>query len=372
MSMNLKNRARRARCTATGVRPIGRLLAVVVALAGLLVWSTPGFAARPPGKGRGKSTAKRPADAKKYDGGLRAIGVQSSKRQKKTLSDEELNAIGPRPVLQADEPIHEFGEVWVGPVLKHTFKITNAGDMLLKITKVKPSCGCTIAGTYPRTLKPGESGEFPFSVASTKLRGKFSKSITVSSNDPATPSLRLQLRGVVKRYIEMSPRAIQLGKLYGKESKERVVKLTNNTEKPLKLTVQTRPNGNYDITLTETSPGQEFELHVTAKIPFSDTGVFRKKIILGTNLEEQETISIDMRGTVPPRIDVKPSAITMRQSKVGQSQGKPTTRVVRMTNYGITPVKVLEATVDDPAVTVTLKEQKVGEAYNIKVRFPAG
>ncbi|MEK7732117.1 MAG: TlpA disulfide reductase family protein, partial [Planctomycetota bacterium] len=46
--------------------------------------------------------------------------------------------------------------------------------------------------------------------------------------------------------------------------------------------------------------------------------------------------------------------------------------MIKFTNYGKTPTKVLEATVDDPTVTVTVTERKAGEAYTIQVQMPPG
>ena len=73
---------------------------------------------------------------------------------------------GSAPKIKVDQPIHDFGTTWIGPVLKKTFVIKNEGDTPLHITKVNPACGCTVAGNYPTEIKPGESGEFPFSLNS--------------------------------------------------------------------------------------------------------------------------------------------------------------------------------------------------------------
>ena len=129
--------------------------------------------------------------------------------------------------------VHEFGETWIGPKLQHTFKITNKGSKPLQILKVRPSCGCTIAGNYPRTLEPGETGEFPFSINSNKLRGKYEKSITVTSNDPVNSSIKLKLRGHCKRYVSILPAAANFGRVYGSEKQQRALKVTNNTDNPL-------------------------------------------------------------------------------------------------------------------------------------------
>ncbi len=277
----------------------------------------------------------------------------------------------PRPIIDAGDGIHDFGTVWVGPVLKHTFSIKNTGTDVLKITKVKPSCGCTLAGTHPKEIKPGDTGQFPFSVSSTKLRGRFEKAVTITSNDPSTPSLRLRLRGEVKRYIDVAPASVQFGKLYGADPKERVLKLTNNTESPLALEISKQPGGNFTAELVERVPGQKFEIKVTANPPF-DSGIFRKYVEISTNVEEQKTIKIDMRGSVPERLEVNPKVLTIgRPGSAGKTDTK-LTRVIRFTNYGGAPTRILGATVDDSKIDVSVKEQREGQSYSIQVQIPAG
>jgi hypothetical protein len=112
---------------------------------------------------------------------------------------------GPHPVAKCAEPVHNFGETWMGPTLTHAFVIKNEGDAPLEIVKVRPACGCTAAGEHPKTIAPGQSGEFPFSLNSTKLRGAYDKMITVTTNDPVNPDLRLKLTGNCKRYVDILP-----------------------------------------------------------------------------------------------------------------------------------------------------------------------
>ena len=46
---------------------------------------------------------------------------------------------GPRPVAQVvDKSSFDFGDVWVGEQVNHTFVIKNAGDAELEIVKVQP------------------------------------------------------------------------------------------------------------------------------------------------------------------------------------------------------------------------------------------
>lgn len=62
------------------------------------------------------------------------------------LDDRKPSApiVGPR--LQVPNPVHDFGTVKQGEVVRHDFKLVNTGDRALEITEVKRSCGCTTAG----------------------------------------------------------------------------------------------------------------------------------------------------------------------------------------------------------------------------------
>jgi len=278
---------------------------------------------------------------------------------------------GPHPVIKPDETTHDFGAVWVGPPLKHAYKIKNEGDAPLDISKVKPSCGCTIAGDYPKKLDPGQEGEFPFSMMSTKLRGTFEKGITISSNDPVTPELRLKLRGEVKRYVEVIPSSANFGKVTSQEPQERVLNITNNRDEPLKLTLVPSTDSKFKYDLVEKTPGKQFDLHVTAAPPFEE-GTLKSTLTINTNVEQQKDLQVEVLATVPARLEVQPTVVTLTRAKTEGAPVEGLSRVIKFTNYGKTPTKVLEATVDDPAVSVSVTERKAGEAYTIQVQMPPG
>ena len=287
----------------------------------------------------------------------------------KPLKPEDVK--GPHPVIKVDEETHDFGPGWVGPPLKHSFKITNAGDAPLEITRVKPACGCTIAGTYPKTLAAGETGEFPFSMASNKLRGHFEKAITIGSNDPVTPELRVKLKGEMKRYVDVTPPSANFAKITSQEAQERIVNITNNTDNPLKLTVELPADSKFKAEVVEKTPGKQFDLKISAVPPF-EPGNLRTTITLKTNIPEQNEVTVDVNGLVPDRLEIQPTVISLKPSRGGGDETTGVSRVIRFTNYGKEPVKVLEATVDDPTVTVNVAERKVGENYTIQVQMPAG
>lgn len=297
--------------------------------------------------------------------------IRPSRRPKSAEPTPPPKIEGPHAILKAAEDTFDFGTVWIGPDLEHAFVIKNEGDAELKIHRVKPSCGCTIAGPYPKTIAPGESGEFPFSVKSTRLRGSFAKWITITSNDPINPNARLQLRGEVRRYVDVVPPNVYFGKIHGDEPTERVLKLANNTDHPMDLTLASDLKDKFDVELVPKTPGQLYELHVTAKPPFQP-GVFREALTLNTNIDEQKRIDIDIRGSIPQRLDVSPRVINLRPSMAPAKDDQPIRRLVRFTNYGRAPVNLVEATVDDPAIKTDINERVDGKAYTVQIEIPAG
>ena len=62
-----------------------------------------------------------------------------------------------------------------------SFVFTNVGDEPIVITKVKGSCGCTVATKPSDPILPGETAEIGVKYATNRLGG-FSKTITITSN----------------------------------------------------------------------------------------------------------------------------------------------------------------------------------------------
>jgi len=277
-------------------------------------------------------------------------------------------ASGDTSKIVCDEPTYSFGETWMGPKLSHTYTIRNEGKEALVITKVKPSCGCTKAGSHPASIPPGKSGEFSFSIDSKKLRGRFQKNVTISCNDPETPNLRLTLAGIVKRYVDVLPGNATFGKVSLTEPQQRILKITNNTDNPLELKLSKDKDGPFSFSLAEKEKGKSFELKIKITPPYTP-GRIRGKIDLTTNIEGQKTIPVNAHATVPARLDVQPSQVVIDPNRPTKNV---TSRPIRVTNYGASAVKITEASSTDPKIKVALNERTPGRAYTITLDMPAG
>jgi thiol-disulfide isomerase/thioredoxin len=273
---------------------------------------------------------------------------------------------GGTPKLTVAEAAHDFGETWAGEPLTYTFRLKNEGSGTLEILKVKPQCGCTKAAAHPQELEPGETGDFPFSLRTKHLKGKYAKTINVETNDPNNPAVTLKLTGSCKHYVDTDCRMINFHSLLEDEAAKQTVKLTNNTDTPLELKLK-RPAkvSRVQYELVEKLPGKEFEL-IARLDPPHKPGNIRDVVTLTTNLKEQQSIELRVSATFPRRLEINPNPLRIFTS------GRKVTRQLIFENVGKTPVKLLDVVTDDEQLQARFEEKTPGKKYLVSVDVPAG
>lgn len=87
------------------------------------------------------------------------------------------------PLIVWEKPTHDFGDIFQGDRVEHTYKFTNAGTSPLIITNVQVTCGCTTPKGWPRDpIGPGDKGEIIVAFSSSGKFGRQNKVVTVISN----------------------------------------------------------------------------------------------------------------------------------------------------------------------------------------------
>ncbi|MCF8241601.1 MAG: DUF1573 domain-containing protein [Melioribacteraceae bacterium] len=102
-----------------------------------------------------------------------------------------LNAQLVGPKISSNESAFDFGVITEGQIVEHDFVVFNTGDDLLKIEKVRASCGCTAAQPDKTELKPGESATISVKFNSANRRGTQRKYVYVYCNDPENAIYKL-------------------------------------------------------------------------------------------------------------------------------------------------------------------------------------
>lgn len=81
-----------------------------------------------------------------------------------------------------EDPVRHYSPVIQGQEQDITVKVFNTGDKLLKISKVYPSCGCTIAKFPEEAIAPGKFGLVELKYNSTKNIGYVGIHTTIVTN----------------------------------------------------------------------------------------------------------------------------------------------------------------------------------------------
>jgi len=139
------------------------------------------------------------------------------------------------PRIAVENADFSFGEVYQGDKVSHTFTFANQGGSVLKIDKVKSSCGCTAALVSAKELAPGASGEVRATFDSTRFRGGVVKTVYLYTNDPLNQVVQLHLRGKVMEEVQVSTTRVVIGPLEPGVVGTSIVTLTNRSEQTLKL-----------------------------------------------------------------------------------------------------------------------------------------
>jgi hypothetical protein len=95
-----------------------------------------------------------------------------------------------KAIIKWENTSIELGKIEHNKPKQITFKFTNKGELPLVITRVKPSCGCTVASYPKEPIAPGETKEIK-ATYNASAKGVFNKVVTVYSNtDPEVQILR--------------------------------------------------------------------------------------------------------------------------------------------------------------------------------------
>jgi hypothetical protein len=109
--------------------------------------------------------------------------------------------------LQLKSDVAEVGEVVRGTDATGTFVLENVGGEPLKILGVKAACGCTVASFDPE-IAPGGQGKVTATVKTEKFNGPIEKSVTVTTSDPANPTVVLKVKAKVVEGKDAAPRQV--------------------------------------------------------------------------------------------------------------------------------------------------------------------
>ncbi len=218
----------------------------------------------------------------------------------------------PRSAAQTDQPdikfeqkTYDFGIIQRGDKVSHTFNFKNEGQALLKIKKIKTSCGCTVPKTYTKEVPAGEKGQLEVTFNSKKFMGAIRKTIYVNSNDPDEPVVNLSLKGVIISDVVVIPsRPLAFGLIQKGQSltKKLIVKQGGSQELKILKVEADLPFISARVIPEPLSKLKSYEVEVTIA-PDAPGGVFQGTIKIYTNIKRYSLVEHKVNGIVKTKTD---------------------------------------------------------------------
>lgn len=276
--------------------------------------------------------------------------------------------VSPVPRIQFATPIHDFGRVVSGAVVRHDFLFTNTGQAVLEISNVHASCGCTTAGEWSRRVEPGQTGVIPIQLNTAGFQGLVVKPVTITCNDPQQPNVSLQVRALIWTPIELTPRyAVLHANPERLEQARAVVHIVNREEVPLRLEAPESSSPHLKAEIVERDPGQAYDLLImpTGVPPPGNTQGLITVPTSSTNLPQ---LSVTTLLLMQPVVTVAPPFIQLAPGPLPA----PQTVAVAVMNNGTNRLRLSGVSVNDTNVTVEVQETNPGHYFNVLLHFPAG
>jgi hypothetical protein len=280
-----------------------------------------------------------------------------------------LAADKPQPKIVVATPIHDFGPVDKTAKITHEFEIRNEGTAELRIREARADCACAVA-TFDASIAPGASGKVRVELDPVALLGPVSKIVTLFTNDPAAPEVRLTLKAAVKPALAMKPGYVRY--LYVQKEQTGVVTQTvwATDGADFRIVAVKSPYSFVKTSFWEAKPeerlpdhpGKQWKISTTIE-PDAPVGPLAKMVEITTDHPRQKDLELPVSGFVRPIIAVTPPDGDLGTRK----RGEPFNGTLKVQNFATEPIAVTEVTSDIKGLGVKFETVTEGRVYRVQV-----
>jgi hypothetical protein len=271
----------------------------------------------------------------------------------------------PRAIV--DAAVFDFGTVEQGSVVEHVFRMKNMGPGALRVDHVKSTCACTVGVATGEPVEAGGEAWVTVTLETARLAGRTTKTVTVYTNDPASPALGVTLTGRVLTDLVVTPTPLYVGHVRRGTVVRRTLALASGRDGPAAAVTAAETSNPHVHATIEPEPnghGQQVTVEISGDMPL---GRFNDDLVLRTTSERQPTLSVPVLGIVEGDIAVLPPQVTF-----GLAQGEHSEpREIFIRNRGARPVTVTKVTSPEN-VTAELATVEDGVEYRVSLRLRDG
>ncbi len=282
----------------------------------------------------------------------------------------------PKAAPQAVVPgsVVDVGAIAKGDPVKHTFEIRNEGTAPLKITRVKPTCGCTVA-SYDEVIGAGKSGSIQAELDTSEFRGPIAKSIRVFTNDAGNPELTLVIKADVRAQVDVSPGYARFVVIQGESYGTRKQILWSAEFPRLEVIRVSSPYEWVAVSQRKLAPGDsdyregvnrwQVDVTLTDEAPI---GPMADYIRVATNHPRQKMVRIPISGIVRPILAVTPQVADFGRRDSGEAHQA----TLEVKNLGATAVEVESAASDVAGLEARVEPVEAGRLFNLVLTLAPG
>ena len=267
------------------------------------------------------------------------------------------------PDLRFDAYSFDFGFIEEGKQVGHTFAYENKGNEELVISKAETSCTCTQAFLpKEQRIPPGGKGELVVGFDGTGRQGGQSETVYVSSNDPISPVVQLEIGGVIKPIrLPISVRNLHFGTVKKGEGAKREIVITDPGDGSLAVNEVTSDSSFVKVSLTRNDkPGLVYL--VTAELkPGTPVGELKGKLKVSTNHPREPIVEVPVAADVVGDVEASPNQFFLGLLKKGQTASK----TITLSTTSDKPLVIRKMDSPFDYVTITALPEIRGKKYSV-------
>ena len=221
---------------------------------------------------------------------------------------------GAAPAIWCRNPARDFGSAPTSSNLTFAFDIGNRGDAPLAIGRIRACCGASAAIDVTE-IAPGSGAVLRVNLSLGGSGGRITKSVYVSSNDPACPYLQLSMEGMAVRDCDVQPSSVYFSKIDADAVLTQRVAITCPQDLSVVFTSVECASRFFRVSF-DSRATNACELSVRT-VPPLDAGVLRAEAVVRTSSPLLPTVRIPLVAAVAAEVTVVPDSLVMVANEGG-------------------------------------------------------
>jgi len=286
------------------------------------------------------------------------------------------------PVITFEKTNHDFGKInEADGKVTTVFNFKNEGMTPLVLSNVRASCGCTTPKWNHEPIEPGAEGAITVTYNPNGRPGKFSKTITVTSNAKEA-TMRLYIKGEVipkpaqpvNRYVakigELSlvTKQLDFGEILKDQVATKTIEYANQTAEPIAVEISQLPFVDAVASLSPVDPQKSGQLTIVWDTKRSNEfGPVKENLYLTVNGKTEQSdayaitivadIKEDFSQLTPEQKLNAPIADIANEIDLGiLPAGKAkVSKILRLNNAGLNPLYIRRVVCADDMVFPVVK-----------------